>query len=685
MEREVRADKILVLGIDGMDPRLTKKYVSEGKMPNVQKFIDRGAQRDDLVLLGSNPTVTPPMWTTLATGAHPVTHGITCFFRADPDNLEDIRYNLDSRLCKAEQAWNCFAEAGRKTLVWHWPGSSWPPTSDSENLWVVDGTSPGGVNQGCAQVEREFILGASEDIEKAGFKANMPTDGAQPCILTGLDVEDEEQSKLADPSKISEMPAIHAILTKETDGMFGCTTLPIDIAQSPIKPASGWTNAPEDAKEFTLLLSKGFLRRPGLILKNEDGIYDHVAIYKNKKSTEPITTLQIGIMDRFIVDEAVQDGVSYKKCNRSMKLLELEPDGSQMKLWVSSAVDMTNDSVWHPKKLYEMITTHIGYPPPVSQYGNSNAQLIEDVMLDCWETNVEWQGKALNYLIENEGFDVIFSHFHNIDIQEHMFIRYMSDKGHNTNPPEENCRFMENIYKQTDRYLGQFYHLLDEGWTIFIVSDHAQVCPANDPPLLADISGTSVPFMKELGWTFLQTDENGNEIDEIDWTRTKAVNQRACHIYLNIKGRDKHTLPDGTVIDGLIDPADKYEAEEQLMTDLYSYKHPKTGKRVIAAALRNKDAVLLGMGGPESGDIIFWTAEGYNWDHADCLSTTWGDANTSVSPIFIAAGKGLKEGFTTDRIIRQVDVAPTICAMGGVRYPAQCEGAPIYQILEEEL
>lgn len=69
VQRAARADKILVLGVDGMDPRLTKKYVEEGKMPNVAKFIARGAQREDLVLLGGHPTVTPPMWTTLSTGS----------------------------------------------------------------------------------------------------------------------------------------------------------------------------------------------------------------------------------------------------------------------------------------------------------------------------------------------------------------------------------------------------------------------------------------------------------------------------------------------------------------------------------------------------------------------------------------------------------------------------------------
>ena len=41
--------------------------------------------------------------------------------------------------------------------------------------------------------------------------------------------------------------------------------------------------------------------------------------------------------------------------------------------------------------------------------------------------------------------------------------------------------------------------------------------------------------------------------------------------------------------------------------------------------------------------------------------------------------------FLTNRVIRQVDFAATIAYLGGVRMPAQCEGAPVYQILEEEM
>lgn len=94
--------------------------------------------------------------------------------------------------------------------------------------------------------------------------------------------------------------------------------------------------------------------------------------------------------------------------------------------------------------------------------------------------------------------------------------------------------------------------------------------------------------------------------------------------------------------------------------------------------------MLLGVNGPECGDIFFSIEEGFNRLHGDSLSTSEGYFNTSVSPLFIAAGSGVKAGFTTPRTIRQVDVTPTIAGLLGTRFPAQCEGAPVYQIFDEE-
>ncbi|NLI11117.1 alkaline phosphatase family protein [Pelotomaculum propionicicum] len=669
LSRKALADKILVLGIDGMDPKLTKKYVAEGKMPNTKKFIERGAQREDLVMLGAQPTVTPPMWTTLATGAYPVTHGITCFYRQSKDSLDVIEYNLDSSKCQAEQLWNVFAEAGKKTLVWHWPGSSWPPTSTSPNLSVVDGTQPGNVNMGVAIVDPEKILVASVKTEEVTYKKQAATEGEVPCVISDLKVQ-KSTYNLAESVKAKKKTRI--LLTKE-DGEGALPETPFDVVYSPIKDAAGWADAPADAREFTMLHAGGLIRRPCLILKNADGVYDRVAIYKSKKETEPMAVLEQGVYVRDLLDEAIKDDDKKVIANRNMRILYLEPNGEQVRMWISAGMDTTNDDLWHPASLFKTVTENIAFPQPTCLIGNASVQIARECMIATWQASADWQADVLNYLIEKENFEIIFSHFHNVDLAGHMIIHKLKKGGKGT--PEDYKQMLEDVYRQTDGYIGRFLHLLDEGWTVLIVSDHAAVCPEHNPPLIGDMTGLNVTLMRELGFTNIKQDAEGNDLKEIDWAKTKAVANRGNHIYLNIKGRDKY---------GIVEPEDQYEVEEEIMTALYGYKDSVTGKRVIAMALRNKDAVLLGLGGPESGDIIYWTAEGYNYDHCDSLSTTCGYGGTSVSPIFMAAGPGFKTGFKTDRIIREVDVAPTVAVIGGVRMPAQCEGAPVYQILSEE-
>ena len=208
----------------------------------------------------------------------------------------------------------------------------------------------------------------------------------------------------------------------------------------------------------------------------------------------------------------------------------------------------------------------------------------------------------------------------------------------------------------------------------FNVSDHGLLVGENVPPILGEYGGLNLGVMEELGYTVRKKDENGDPVDEIDWEKTRAVQIRSNYIYINLKGRDKY---------GIVEAKDKYDLEEQIISDLYSYRDKATGKRVVGIAMRNKDSVVLGLGGAECGDIIFTINEGFNRLHGDGLSTAEGYAQTSVTPVFLAAGEDIKEGKITDRVIRQVDVAPTIAEILDVRKPEQCEGAPVYQILKK--
>ena len=678
MKKEVISEKIFVMGIDGLDPRLSNKYLAEGIMPNLQKLIDAGACREDLVMLGGHPTITPPMWTTMATGAYSVTHGITCFSRCG-DDIDKMAYNIDSRYCKAEQMWNVTAEAGKKTLVWHWPGSSWPPSSDSPNLSVVDGLTPASVNITTA-VDSESLLIASEEVKEVAVVPRAAADANIPCVIEKL--ESKAESSLG---AISGSAEANNLLLYPEDGEHALSDTPFDVMLSPIKAPTGWDfEIPADAKETTFLFSNGFIHRPCLILKNENGIYDRVSVHLNKKTADPIIVLEKGVFYNNYVDDNYSQTGKLVKGNRFLRIIEMAEDGSKLKLWRSIALDTTSDDVWSPKSLKEDVFQNVGPAVPMSIVGGGDRVLIEDCMLPSWNEVANWYAASLNFLMEKRGYEVVFSHLHNVDIEGHMIVKFLKDRGHNKLSEDEYEEIWRKVYIQTDDYIGKFLHLLDKGWSIFLISDHGQIASDYEPLMIGDATGVNVRFMEELGLHALKKDENGNDMYETDWTKTYAVAQRANQIYLNIKGRNDHVMKDGTVIEGLIDPEDQYEWEEEIMTRLYNYKHPETGKRVIALAIRNRDAVLLGQGGPECGDILYWNAEGYNYDHGDSLATAWGNRGTSVSPIFVAAGKGLKKNFKTDRIIRQVDLIPTIAVLGGFRMPKQCEGAPVYQIFEDE-
>lgn len=670
------SNKILVLGIDGMDPRLTKYHMDQGYMPNLKKLLEKGAARDDLVMLGGMPTITPPMWTTLATGTYPMTHGITDFWRQNPEKLDTYGYALDSRLCHAEQIWNVFAEAGKKTLVWHWPGSSWPPSSDSPNLYVVDGTQPEGLCMGAGQKDWEYIAVGNKDFNGATFKC-AAGESSHMCVITDIEMSDESPATGSDVKefmhKMATAPDISMVqLPEEDNSGQDMSNQQLDASLSQIKNAENWKiDVPENAKELVILFSGGLVRRVGLMTKNDKGIYDTLSIYKDKKAAKPIVTLHVGEFVEGIVDEAIKNDEKYTVA-RNMRLLHMAEDGSTMRMWISAGIDINDDSVFWPQSLHKEIIENIGYPMPVSNLGSVDKELIEDCMMENWRRTMRWWADALHYMIEKKGMEVIFSHVHNDDAQKHMFLKFAKDNSNGALSADEYRQFLVEISKQNDYYIGRFLHLLDEDWTIFLVSDHGLTVSEEGQSPLANTS-VDATFMRDWGYTEVKYDEKGKPLPEIDWTKTKAVFTRMNEIYINLKGKYPY---------GIVEPEDKYELESEIISKLYSEKD-EYGHSRIALALRNKDAALIGLGGPECGDIIVLHAEQNIADHGDGLSTAWGVSHTSQSPIFVAAGKGIKENYKTTRVIREVDVAPTVAAIGGTRMPAECEGAPVYQIITE--
>src|ERR1700755_1368609 len=73
--------KLVILGFDGVDAKLTEKWMDEGKLPNLAKLRAQGTFSP---LLSTIPSQTPVSWCTFATGLSPGRHGIFDFLKRDP-------------------------------------------------------------------------------------------------------------------------------------------------------------------------------------------------------------------------------------------------------------------------------------------------------------------------------------------------------------------------------------------------------------------------------------------------------------------------------------------------------------------------------------------------------------------------------------------------------------------------
>ena len=73
--------RTIVLGFDGMDPKLTESWMAEGALPNFARLRQQGHYQP---LPTTNPAQSPVAWSSFATGLNPGAHGIFDFLSRNP-------------------------------------------------------------------------------------------------------------------------------------------------------------------------------------------------------------------------------------------------------------------------------------------------------------------------------------------------------------------------------------------------------------------------------------------------------------------------------------------------------------------------------------------------------------------------------------------------------------------------
>lgn len=102
------APPVVLIGLDGADWNILDPLLASGKMPNLAALIDRGSRSR---LLTISPTLSPVIWTTIATGVKPERHGIVDFTAVNKDTGAAVP--VTSNLRRVPALWNMLGDAGR--------------------------------------------------------------------------------------------------------------------------------------------------------------------------------------------------------------------------------------------------------------------------------------------------------------------------------------------------------------------------------------------------------------------------------------------------------------------------------------------------------------------------------------------------------------------------------------------
>lgn len=679
--------RAMMIGLDGADPLVVKRMIEAGRLPNLKKVLENGVANPTLSMIGAFPSVTPPNWASIATGNWPRTHGVTDFFNQTlGKDLGLCELNWDSRRVNSEMIWEAFSREGKRSIMLNYC-EAWPPRiKDDPYAVYVDGT--GVIPFIRCELDAPQLITlkkgdfATEVIPHA-VKAN-----ASDCIIStemlenmmeggdSTEVVQQAAETENDKDPFIETPIVEFPFPIQTPEALASQTGPghdeVDRINAALKEPEKWSvELPDGALAAIIPLCKSTMRRFMVLNKNADGIYDSVSIYANRKSAKPLGTAKVGVWSDNIYDVYSRNDEAVKVCYR-LRPVKIAEDGSYAEIVMSHAMDIENDDYFYPRTVGPKMIEAIGPMMPHIRLDSYGLEMSK-IELETWENLFDWHIEATKWLFsEYSDWQLFYVHLHGIDIYNHWYIN-------KTLPgwSEESDRYQEMLYKMyefNDKYVGAVLEYLDGNTNIIITSDHAAVpnSPGDENPGIGNLSGIATKVMEDLGYTVLVEDTEHSAKPQIDWSKTTAISARLAHIYINLKGRDPQ---------GIVEPQDYQALVEKIIADLYAYRHPETGKRVVAFCMTRDEMEMVGMGGEHCGDIFMQLMPTYCETHGNCPSTVEHE-NYSLNNLCMMIGSDFKQGEFIRRVIRITDVVPTLCYLCDNEVPSNCEGGVIWQALK---
>ena len=563
--------KVIVLGLDGLDPVMVSKLMEEGRAPNFKKLRDSG----HFSSLGTTvPALSPVAWSSFITGLTPGGHGIPDFVARDPKRympqfaiydtrdvdtvlpIGDIRipiagggaYNMRS----GKPFWAYLTERGIPATIIKVPTNF--PVEDTATR-AISG------------------MGTPDVTDAYGMFSYFTSDYMEeyPGISGGRVFYVDEIDGTVHANLVGPMDSFHAERDNTEDEYINYARVPFTVHIDPSNPV-----ARLDIQGQRIFLQKGeytdWIRLNFEMLPMLGSVSGICRFYL--KETSPYFKLYVTPIN---IDPAAQ----------AMPVTHPASYGEELDREVGPF--WTKGLPCDTKALDYRVIDDEGY---VKQ-----AELVLEERMELFD-----------YELSRFNGGLFFFYVSSTDQDAHMLWRNM-DKTHPRHA-EGDPRFADFIpwlYTKADEMVGKILPALDDDTLFLICSDHGFAQFGRQFHLNT--------WLRDEGYLVLKPGKEKKPLTtpfDVDWSKSVAYGIGFNGLYLNMKGREG---------EGIIEPGSEDKHVSRITAGLQSIVDPETGKRPVHRVYRRND-LYSGPHTPDMPEMLVGYTPGYRCSSDSVLLST---------------------------------------------------------------
>jgi predicted AlkP superfamily phosphohydrolase/phosphomutase len=496
--KKAKVKKVIFLGLDGLEPSLTEKYLAEGKMPNLAKLRGQGQYS---TLRTTFPPLSPVAWSTFATGSNPGKHQMFDFL------------NRSFKSYIPELASSHVAPPARNLKIGKWRIPVGRPLIElrrkSKTFWSIL----------AEHHVTSTILRVPITFPPEKFEGKLLSAMCTPDLLGTQGSFQEFTTKTGD---VDFEAGYRFPLTKNDAAYRGKITGP----ENSMVEGGGAMTIP-----FTLTPNG----KPGHAVLDLPG--EKVELQPGRNSEWIRLTFKAGA------------GVKVRGIAQ-FRIVSTEPEVSLYVTPISIDPEAPALPISHPSYYATYLAKLLGDYSTLGLAEDTwalNERVIdEDAFLEQAYSICSEREKMFFSTLDKAKRGVVTCVFDTPDRIQHMFFRYLEEDhpAHkaNGNGLARYAGSIEELYKRMDSIVGRTLEYVDSDTVLFVLSDHGFKSFRRGIQLNT--------WLRDNGYLAVREDadlEKDSYLRAIDWSRTRAYSFGLAGIYLNVRGREAK---------GIVDPKD---------------------------------------------------------------------------------------------------------------------------------